>query len=430
MAQLVVEKSQLKGSVLIPSSKSQTLRALLFASLAQGKSFLVSPLVANDVETMVQACRMLGAKIFKQEEGIEVEGVGGRPALPENVIDAGNSGIALRFLGAVSALSEGYTVITGDLSLRSNRQVGPLLKGLSQLGAFAVSTRNNGMAPIVVKGPMHAGKVDIDGQDSQPVSALLIAAAFLEGMTEIYVRDPGEKPWVDMTLHWLRKLSVPVYCEEHRYYRVQGIPKYPGFEMAISGDFSSAAFPLVAALITQGEVLVGNLDIDDPQGDKRLLTTLKEMGASLQIDTKERRVSLSPSSCPEGRTIDVNDMIDALPILAVVGCFAQGKTRLVNALSARYKESDRIFAICKELSKMGARIKELEDGLEISPAALKGAVVSSHGDHRIAMALAVAGMAASGQTRIEEAECIGKTYASFASQMQELGGRVLLNGSL
>lgn len=417
-----VKPSKLCGNILIPSSKSHTLRAILFASLAQGQSTIRRYLNSPDTDAMVNACQLLGAKIQVNPDELVIEGTSGKPSVPNNVINAGNSGQVLRFIAAIAALTEGYTVLTGDASIRNLRPVQPLLDGLKGLGVFAVSTQGNGTAPIIVKGTLQGGRTQLNGKDSQPVSALLIAGAFAKKETIIDVSDPGETPWIDLTLHWLQKLGIGYKREGYTQYILSGNTAYSGFEYTVPGDFSSCAFPLVAALITNSEIGLHNLDMQDIQGDKALIPLLQTMGAKIVIDENERILHVMPSGKLQGAKINVNAYIDALPILAVLACFAQGDTTIYGAAIARKKESDRISAITQNLIAMGASIQELEDGLKISPMPLRGARVKSFSDHRIAMALAVAGIGAvSGETNIEDVQCVSKSYPEFLVAMQRLG---------
>lgn len=422
-----VEASRLAGRVQIPSSKSHTLRAILFASLAQGQSHLQHCVASPDAAAMIQACRALGARITEREDGLLIEGVAGRPQTPENVIDAGNSGIVLRFIGAVAALTESYTVITGDASIRHQRPVQPLLEGLKGLGAFAVSAQGQGRAPIIVRGPLQGGSTRLSGEDSQPVSGLLIASAFAPGRTEIFVDHPGEKPWIDLTLDWLQRLGIACHHENYTHYVLEGGAQYAGFEYAVPGDFSSAAFPLVAALITGSEITLENLDLEDIQGDKALIPALQKLGAHLVIDPAHHRIEVKHTSRLQGGQIDINDFIDALPILAVLGCFTATPLTLANAAIARQKECDRLACITQELRKMGAQIVETPDSLTIHPGKLRAAVLHSHHDHRLAMALAVAGLRAEGVSTIEDTACVAKTYVEFVKAMQALGAKIELH---
>lgn len=424
MSSYIVKKSSLCKSISIPPSKSQTLRAILFGALARGKSVIHRYLPSPDTKAMIRAIRLLGAKVQEEPTHLTIEGISGELSEVQDVIYAGNSGILLRFMTAICALSPLYSAITGDESIREQRPMQALLDGLNQLGAWAVSSRQNSLAPILIRGPLKGGRALIDGKDSQPVSAMLIASAFAKFPIEITVRDPGELPWIQMTLDWFDRLKISYENFHFKKYRLKGNSLYDGFEYTVPGDWSSAAFPIAAALIAQSEIAIRNLDIYDVQGDKKLLSILKEMGAETEMDIKSKTLLVKKGSELKGMEIDINDCIDSITILAVLACFAKGTTRIKNASIAKSKECDRIACISKELKKMGADITALEDGLLIQPSKLKGARVFSYNDHRMAMSLAVAGLASEGETQIESIKCVEKTFPSFAQDFNRLGANI------
>lgn len=413
-----VKKSSLAGSLRLPPSKSHTIRAILLAAFAQGFSHLSNLLDSPDAACAIQAIRHFGAKVEWTQTGLIIEGVAGEPHPSSDVIDSGNSGQVLRFASALAALGNSYTVFTGDESIRSNRPIQPLLDGLKGLQAWAVSTRDNGYAPLIVKGPLKAGIADLDGSDSQPVSALLMAASFIDGETHIHVRNSGEKPWLALTLSWLDRLGVSYSHRNFEQFIIQGKKLRPGFEATIPGDLSSLAFPLAAALITRSEIVIEYVDLKDAQGDKALVFLLQKMGAHLEIDSEKSRLKVFATGQLHGQVIDVNDFIDAVPILAVLGCYAEGETQLINASIARKKESNRLVCITTELKKLGACIEETEDGLKVKQSRLKGAPVNSHGDHRLAMSLIIAGLGADGETEVQDIACINKSYPTFLDDLR------------
>lgn len=414
-----ISTSTLSGSIIAPSSKSHSLRAVLFASMASGKSTIYACLQSPDVEAMIAACKKIGAQIKRTNNTIEIVGVAGKPSVPDDVIDAGNSGQVLRFIGSIVALIDGYTVITGDHSVRFNRPVRSLITGLTQLGAFCQSTKGDGYAPLIIKGPIDSGKIMIDGQDSQPVSGLLMASAFLNGCTEIYVSNAGEKPWIGVTLDWFDRLGIN-YCNKNfEYYKVEGGNVINGFNYSVPGDFSSILFPVVAALITQSDITIDNIDMNDSQGDKKVIAQLQEMGADISLC--EKKLLIKAGRQLHGCEIDVNDFIDALPILSVLACYVTGTTVLKNAGIARQKESDRLAVITSELQKMGADIVEREDMLIIQGKKLVGGDVQTYDDHRIAMSLAVAAFGAKEKTIVDNVHCVKKSYHNFYQDMRSLG---------
>jgi 3-phosphoshikimate 1-carboxyvinyltransferase len=368
------------------------------------------------MEAMVGACRLFGARIGFADTQIEIEGLNGTIDHTEDVIDANNSGIVLRCCSALGALSSRPVVVTGDLSVRHSRPMEPLLHALRQSGVSATSMRGDGFAPVIIQGPIHSGRVVIDGADSQPVSALMIAAAFAQGPIEISVENPGERPWIDLTIHWLDRMGIRYERRGYEWFRMFGQSQYAGFQYDVPGDFSSAAFPIAAALVTHSALAIGNLDFSDPQGDKEVISIFQRMGAELEIDPENKRLHVRQSGPLKGVEVDINNCIDALPILAVVACFASTPTRLFNGAVARQKECDRIRYIATELRKMGAQITEHDDGLLISPSALYGAPV--------VMALTIAGFGASGVTEVGPVGCVAKSYPTFDRDFNSIGGSI------
>jgi 3-phosphoshikimate 1-carboxyvinyltransferase len=426
MDKYTVYPSKLQGELRLPPSKSHTLRAILFAALAKGKSRIYNPLSSPDTDAMIRAAELLGAKITREKECLTIVGTAGNLSVPKDIIDCGNSGLVLRLIGALAGLIPGYTILTGDLSIRENRPVFPLLSALEQLGAFAVSTRLNGKAPIAIKGPFEQTKATLEGQDSQPVSGLLIAGAFAPHPIELFVKDPGEKPWIDLTLSWFKRLGIFYEATDYTHYRLKGGAKIDAFDYEVPGDLSSAAFPVVAALLTGSELTIHHFDLEDNQGDKKLFSFLEEMGALFSYSQEHKTLKVLKSPPLEGKVFDINDCIDALPILAVVGCFAKGCTKIINASIARKKESDRIHCIATELKKMGAHLEEEQEGLTLFPSALQSACVTSHQDHRLAMALTVACLSSECGGTVLGTECIAKTYPNFYETFSSLGAKIHL----
>jgi 3-phosphoshikimate 1-carboxyvinyltransferase len=419
---LKVSRSKTSGRVKIPGSKSHTIRALFIASLAEGRSEIINPLISDDAVSAVKTCKAMGADVKIEKDRYIVDGFNGIPKVPDNVIDVGNSGTTLRFATAASALGDGYSVFTGDEQIR-RRPIGPLLEALNNLGAQAFSTRGDGRAPLVVKGRMTGGRTPLDSVTSQYLSALLISTPLLEKDTEIDIIRLNEVPYVDITLWWLDKQNIRYENSSYKTFYIPGGQKYKPFKEVIPGDFSSATFFMVLAAISGGEFILENLDISDPQGDRQVLDILKSMGAEVRIDGKNITISGRELI---GREIDMNSIPDALPAMAVAGCFAEGETRLINVPQARLKETDRIRVMYEELSKLGADVEELPDGLIIRQSKLKGCPLNGHGDHRIVMALAVAGLNIDGDTVIDTAESISVTFPEFVDLVKACGGNAEL----
>jgi 3-phosphoshikimate 1-carboxyvinyltransferase len=418
---LAVQRSpNLHGTVKVPPNKSHSFRALIRAALAEGTSRIIAPAASNDWMRGIEALEMFGAQITpKANSAWEVLGTGGEIRTPDDVIDCGNSGIILRFFMGLAACCEGHTVLTGDHSLRHIRLCQPLIDALNDLGAWAVSTKGDGHAPVVVRGPLKGGRAEIDGMDSQPVSSLLIAASLADAPTELLVRQPGEKPWVGVTLDWLHRCGVEYSNENFEHYRIRGRSRWQGFEVKVPLDWSAALYPIVAAVLTEdSEVRIQELDFADSQGDKAVVDVLRAMGADIEV-TDEAVVARS--SRLTGREIDCNDFIDQFMLLAVVGARAEGETVLANAAVCRHKECDRIAEMHKALREMGADVEERDEGLVIRGGPLRGARLDSRADHRMVMTLAVAGLVADGTTSISNVECVRKTFPAFVAEMQAIG---------
>ena len=417
-----VSSSRLEGVVNAPPSKSYTHRAVAIASLAR-RTRILDPLISDDTRSTMHVARMLGAEVERLEDHIQVIGTQGEISTPDNVVDVGNSGTTLRIMTAVSALASGAVVLTGDASIR-RRPNNPLLVALNDLGADAFSTRNNGMAPLVVRGKLRGGKTFIDGSvSSQFITGLLIACPFAERDTEIVVRGTlKSRPYVEITLEMLRRAGVEITVEEgvNLRFMVEGGQNMHVSEYQVPGDFSSASYLLAAGALF-GEVTVTNM-YPTAQGDSLIIQILEEMGADIRWNKNKGVVRVRESELT-GCVIDVGETPDLLPTLAVLGALAEGTTRIENAKHVRYKETDRVHAMARELTKMGAIVKEEEESLTIKGSKLHGAKLDGWGDHRIVMALTLAGIAA-GNTTISTAESVKISYPNFFEDMRRLGAKI------
>ena len=415
-----IKPRPISGEVTPPPSKSHTMRGLIFALMGQGESIIRHPLFSPDTERMIEAIRGFGARVKVYPDSIAVQGVGGVLQTPNGVIESGNSGLVFRFITAIASLIDNYVIITGDESIRARRPILPLLSVFKKQGLFAESLLMNGRAPIMIKGPLRSGVMHIEGEDSQPVSALLIASSFLSGASEIIVTNPGEKPWIDLALDWISRLGGKIERGGYTHYKVSGGLQYEGFDTTIPKDFSGASYPLAAALITGQTMKVSGLNIDDLQADKYFIELLQKMGAKIFVENGE--IFLEKTFSFKGIEASIDHCIDTLPLLAAIAPFGASSTRITHAKMARYKESDRIASITEELRKMGASIEEEEGGMIIHPSRLKGGLLQSHQDHRIALSLVVAASAAQGESVLEGVEVIAKSYPLFIEEFISLGG--------
>lgn len=416
----IVSPSTLKGTITIPGSKSNTTRAVFIATLAWGESVIRNPLTSADCFSTADVCRGLGASVTTGKEWV-VRGVGSRPPVPADVLNAGNSGTTYYVITAAATLIDGFTVITGDHQIR-RRPAGPLITALNDLGAFVFSTRGGGVAPLVARGIQRGGKALLPGVNSQWLSPLLITCPLADGDTTITIDDLQERPYIDMTLGWLSRQHIEFSREGYKRFSIKGGQSYHPFDETIPSDWESATFPLVAAAITDSEVTLMGLDTEDYQGDKAIIAILKEMGADIRVlDKGKGGITVKGGKELHGIEVDCGDIPDAPPILAVLGARARGKTVLRNLAASRLKETDRSQSIYEELLKMGARIEIDSDSLTIYQSDLKATRIDGRTDHRIVMATCVAALVAKGKTEISDAEYYKISFPNFYELMTSIG---------
>lgn len=400
-------------SVRVPPSKSYTHRALVIAGLAEGDSIIRNYLKAGDTISTLNSLKAFGiAMEAREEDEILIHGSRGVLRTPQQTLDCENSGTTIRLMSSVAAL-DGRVTLTGDSSLQ-RRPMQPLLDALNQLGVKAYSIKGDGTPPLVVEGQgMRGGLARIRGDvSSQFISSLLLSAPYAEQDVEIEITSPlKSKPYVDITLDIMKSFGVPVENERYEKFTVKPDRVYKGREYAVEGDYSSGAYFLALAVLTGSRVSVEGLSINSLQGDRLLLDILEKCGS--EISEKNGKLVVKGGE-PRPMDVDLGDAPDLLPTVAAVICKAEGKSAIRNVGHARFKESDRIAACAREFSKFGAKIRELEDGVLIEgKKKLKGAVVESGGDHRMAMALTILGLAAEGRTTIKDTECVSISFPKF-----------------
>ncbi len=418
---LTIQKSEIKGTVNAPPSKSYTHRAIAIAALSK-KATVSNPLISEDTKATIRASEAFGAVVESKKGSLIIKGFDGKPKIPDNVIDVANSGTTLRIMTAVASLVNGATVLTGDASIRTRPNT-PLLNALNDLGAEAFSTRGSGLAPIVVRGKMRGGRVYIDGSiSSQFISALLIACPFAQNRTTISIKgELKSRPYVNITINMLRDAGAKIEADEGaNSFTIPPEQEYNLRSYNVPGDFSSASYMMAAGALC-GEVTIKNL-FPSEQGDSALIDILEKMGAQISWDKKKGEVKVSKSQL-KGVNVDVGKTPDLVPTLAVLGAAAEGTMTIENAEHVRYKETDRLHAMTVELKKMGVDIREEKDKLVIKGGAMKGANVHGWDDHRIVMALAVAGMVA-GETAIDTVESVSISYPGFFEDLKRVGAVV------
>ncbi|MEM2290639.1 MAG: 3-phosphoshikimate 1-carboxyvinyltransferase [Candidatus Korarchaeum sp.] len=417
--------SVIEGSVLAPPSKSYSHRALAISLICERRSEIEGVSTSRDVAATLNAISMMGANIEVKGEGsglkVSVDPPE-RPKVPNDVVDCEGSGTTIRFFAAISTLTEdGYTVLTGNESLR-RRPMGPIIGAIMRLGGWAISTRMNGLPPLVVRGGgLRGGYVELDGSiSSQFFSGLMIASTrFHEGIRLKPMGELVSEPYVRMTEEVLRRSGARVELGEE----IEVDPVRPKkLEFRVPGDFGLAAPLMAMASITGGRVRVEGLDRSLPQADSLVLELLREFGVQVREGDNYVSVEGMPK---EAVRINLKDAPDLLPVACVLAASVEGTSEIRGVAHARVKESDRVRNMALELSKMGTWVQELEDGLLIRGGRLRGGVrLSPHGDHRILMALVALAAAADEGCVIEDEGCVADSYPSFLEDSIKLGLRV------
>ena len=422
---MIRKSERFGGEIYAPPSKAYTHRMTIAALLSSGVSKILNPLHSDDTQATLEAIKAFGAETKLEGNCWTIKGTTSLEP-PDSPIDCRESGVTLRFMIPIAALASGPSTFTLGESLRK-RPLKPLLQSLKQLGAESSLQLSEKMATVRVHGGgIRGGNASIRGDvSSQFISGLLFACPRAEGDTEINVITPLEsRNYVQMTMEVLDKHGVKVSASKDlRKLRVPCNQSYVPRHHEVPGDFSSAAFLLAAAAITSSRVKVKNLNRHTKQGDKAILGILEKMGSKITVKDEYVEVEGKQLNAVD---VDAKDIPDLVPVCASLACYSKGVSRLYNARRLRYKESDRLSSLHTELKKMGADITIIEDGLIIrGPCPLHGATINPHNDHRIAMACTIAALGASGETMIQNSECVKKSYPNFFHDLQLLGADVV-----
>ena len=420
----VVSKGALSGSVKPPPSKSYTHRSVVLASLAEGESSLSNVLISRDTRATISACASMGAGITPSGTDLRVRGT--KPRTPDDVVNVENSGTTLRFMTSILSLAkEGYSVLTGDSSIR-RRPMQPLLDALGGLGVQAWSALNNGRAPVIVKGGgMEGGETEIRGDvSSQFVSSLLISSPMAEKSTTITVADAVSRPYLEATLAAMENFGVKVRREAFSEFEVAPA-SYRPTKFAVPADFSSASFIMAAVTVTGGDVKLENIKQGYPQGDSAIMEILRVMGA--KVDTNDDSVMVrADGGRLKGGRFDLRDTPDLLPVVSALALRCDSPVEIVGTAHARFKETDRIAMVVKEFKKLGVEVEERADGLLIAPAPkLRSAPLDAHDDHRMFMTLSIASLLLPEGAPILGAESLDVSYPSFLEDLERLGATVM-----
>ena len=418
-----VEKSTISGRIVCPSNKSYTHRAIFLASMADGKSMIKNILKSGDTNATVNACRNFGVEIKEIGNSMAVKSTG-ELKLQNNTIDAANSGTTIRIVTAISALLDDEIVLTGDSSLKK-RPMQPLLDALGSLGAKCNSSA--GKPPITVSGRIKGGKVTISGNiSSQFISAMMIIAPKLENGILLNIKGKlVSKPYVDATIISMKKFGVNVRTEIP--YKKYVIPSqnYKSTAFTVPSDFSSLAL-LLSASVLVGENLTIEISLGDmPQADEAIIDILEILGVIVTLDKNTIKIK-SPKKLNGGK-FDLSNSPDLIPAIAILALKASKPIEIFNVKHARYKETDRIAILARELSKLGIKVVEKNDGLILrNTGSLTGDNLNSENDHRLFMAFCIVGMYV-GNCTISDPESVEISYPNFISEMKKIGCKIFLD---
>ena len=417
-----IEKSQPKGRITAPPSKSYTIRAMMGAALARGESEIIHPLVSEDTGAARAVLGKIGVNISQQKNSWQLSGGDFHEA--EGELFCGESAATLRFMTAICSLVPGRCRLTATPSL-ARRPIEPLIRALRQLGVNA--SRQGETAPVIVEGGggLRGGTVELPGDiSSQFVSALLFIAPFAKDGLSLKLTTPLQsKPFVLMTIDCLGKFGIKIgFSKEIDEFKITRQAYRPA-KYEVEGDWSSASYFLALGAISGG-VEVANLNPESLQGDKIMLNFLPDMGAQVTVNPDSVMLKKSRLKAIQA---DLADSIDLLPTMSVLAAVADGTSELTGIERAVIKESDRVAAVKEGLTRMDIAVTEASNKLIITGSAPKGALIDSRGDHRIAMAFSLLGSVA-GDTIIDGAECVAKTFPDFWDKLKSLGGRVKING--
>lgn len=415
-----VEQSKLNGTITCPPNKSYTHRAIFLASLVNGKSLVKNVLRSRDTNATIEMCKSLGAEITEAGNNLKIKGISKFEG-EDLSVDASNSGTTIRIATAISALRDAKTTLTGDESLRK-RPMSALLEALETLGAKCSS--NDGKPPVEIVGKIKGGEISIAGNvSSQFISALFIASPLTEkGITVNITSELVSKPYLDATISTMKKFGVEVdVMEPYKKYRIEP-QEYKHTTITIPTDFSSVAL-LLSASVLVGEKITVKISIGDlAQGDEAIIDILGKLGVDVSLNNNAIKVD-APEKLLGGK-FDLSNTPDLLPPLAILALKCAFPLELYNVKHARFKETDRIAILVRELRKLGLEITEKEDGMILNPPTkLTSAVLDSEDDHRLFMAFCIAAMYV-GNCAVSDPESVDVSYPSFISDMNRVGAKI------
>ena len=413
-----VDKAKISGKIVCPSNKSYTHRAVFLASLTKGESTIENILHSADTKATIEACKRFGAKINENGNNLVINS---DSSIHASTIDAANSGTTIRIATAIASLADGKSTLSGDASL-NQRPMKPLLDALESIGAKCSS--NGGKPPVEVSGIIKGGELSILGNiSSQFISALMIAAPLSQNGIILNIEgDLVSKPYLDATISIMKKFGVDVKTEiPYKKYSINN-QTYNSSSVIIPSDFSSLALLLSASILIGDNLQIEATLSDLPQGDEYFIEILKKLGADVDINGNIITVK-SPEKLDGGK-FDLSNTPDLLPPLSILALKTTNPIEIFNVKHARYKETDRIAILARELQKLGIKVEEKEDGLILhSSDELNGANLNSENDHRLFMTFCIAGMYV-GNCIVSDAESVNVSYPNFIVDVNAIGGKI------
>jgi len=410
-----VKPSHVSGEIKAPPSKSMTQRAIAAALLADGDSLIVNPSYCDDALAAMSIAVSLGSRV---EPGPDSVSISGSRELKDTKLNCGESGLAIRMFSPVAALYDSEIVITGTGSL-TKRPMSMVEDALKQLGVGCKSS--DGLLPLWIKGPLKGGSCRIDGSlSSQLLTGLLMALPVAVNDSEVIVENLKSRPYIDMTLQVLERFGIRINKTDYSRFSIPGSQIYQPQKFEVEGDWSGGAFLLVAGAIN-GEITVKGLRPDSRQSDKAILDVLDRAGARTTI--MENSVSVKKSEL-KPFYFDATESPDLFPPLVALAAYCRGISTIKGVSRLIHKESNRSATLVNEFLKMNVKIETQDDDMIITGGKITGAEVCSHGDHRIAMAAAVAALASSSRVIIRDSGCVAKSYPEFFKDLRDLGAMV------
>ena len=409
--------SQISGKIRAISSKSDAHRILICAALSQNETKINCNVMSKDIAATICCLKAMGTEISVDGDIITVTP---KPFKRQSDLDCGESGSTLRFLMPVVSALGIDTTITGHGRL-PQRPISPLKEEMEKKG---VTFHTDNRFPLHLTGQLQSGEYEIQGNiSSQFITGLLLALPILDGDSIIKLIPPVEsKSYLDITVSVLRKFGIEIE-EQENLYIIKGNQQYISpKEITVDGDWSNASFFLCAGALCENGVTVTDLDINSPQGDKKILDVLKNMGADVQINGTEITVKKNKLN---GITVDASDIPDAVPIISVVAAACKGDTKIINAGRLRIKESDRIKAVVEMINSVGGKAEETDDGMIIHGGnELFGGKVTGYNDHRIVMSASIMSCLCKGNVEITDSNAVEKSYPDFFNDFNKMGGNV------